>query len=155
MLALDLGDARLAQADYADALAAYVAARDAAAAALAADAKDAEAAGRLKAERRQDRPARQRHAHCARLFRRACARSTRRRPPRREQNWLDLVRAACLMFLGRADEARALYDKHRGEKTYGGKTWEAAALEGFANLRAKGLTSPLMDEVEASFAAPN
>ena len=76
-------------------------------------------------------------------------------PAAPEQNWLDLVRAACLMFLDRADEARALYEKHRGEKTYGGKTWEAAAREGFANLRAKGLTSPLMDEVEASFAAPN
>ena len=46
-LALDLGDARLAEADYADALAAYVAARDRAAAAFAADAKDAEAAGQL------------------------------------------------------------------------------------------------------------
>jgi hypothetical protein len=59
------------------------------------------------------------------------------------------------MFLGRADEARALYEKHRGEKTYGGKAWETAMREGFANLRAKGLTNPLMDEVEASFAAPN
>ena len=76
-------------------------------------------------------------------------------PAAPEQNWLDLVRAACLMFLGRDDQARALYDKHRGEKTYGGKTWEAAAREGFANLRAEGLTSPLMDEVEASFTAPN
>ena len=52
------------------------------------------------------------------------------------------------MFVGRADQARPLYDKHRGEKTYGGRTWEAAAREGFANLRAKGLTGPLMDEVE-------
>ena len=76
-------------------------------------------------------------------------------PAAPEQNWLDLVRAACLMFLGRADEARALYDKHRGEKTYGGKTWEAAARETFVNLRAKGLTNPLMDEIAASFAAPN
>ena len=76
-------------------------------------------------------------------------------PATPEQNWLDLVRAASLMFLGRADEARALYDKHRGEKTYGGKTWEAAAREGFANLRAKGLANPLMDEVETSFAAHN
>ena len=76
-------------------------------------------------------------------------------PAAPEQNWLDLVRAAALMFLGRADEARALYQKHRGEKTYDGKTWEAAALEGFAKLRDKGLTSPLIDEVAASFAAPN
>ena len=150
---LDLGDARLAQADYADALAAYVVARDAAASTLAADANDVEAAGRLKTSVGQDRPARQRHALRARFFRRA----SHARPGDARCAGAELARPCArraLMFLGRGDEARALYDKHRGETTYGGKTWEAATREDFANLRAKGLTSPLMDEVAASF-APN
>ena len=46
--ALDLGDAQPALVDHADALAAYIAARDGAAAALATDANDGKAAGRLK-----------------------------------------------------------------------------------------------------------
>jgi len=57
------------------------------------------------------------------------------------------------MFLDRGDEARAVYDKHRGEKTYGGKTWEAATRESIANLRAKGFANPLMDEIAASLPA--
>ena len=154
LLALDLGDARLAQADYADALAAYVTARDGAAAALAADAKDAEAAGRLRLSVGKIGLLADAML-IAHDFSGALGALDQATPAAPEQNWLDLVRAACLMFLGRIDEARTLYDKHRGEKTYGGKTWEAAAREGFANLRAKGLSSPLMDEVEASFADPN
>ena len=154
LLALDLGDARLAQADYADALASYGAARDGAATALASDAKDAEAAGRLRLSVAKIGLLANAML-IARDFSGALAALDQATPVAPEQNWLDLVRAACLMFLGDADEARALYQKHRGEKTYGGKTWEAAALEGFANLRDKGLTSPLMDEVVASFAAPN
>jgi tetratricopeptide (TPR) repeat protein len=152
-VALDLGDARLAQAGYTDALAAYVAARDAAAAALAANGQDAEAAARLKTSVAKIGLLANAML-IARDFTGALAALDQARPAAPEQNWLDLVRAAALMFLGRSEEARALYDKHRGEKTYGGKTWEAAALEGFASLRAKGLTSPLMDEVAASF-APN
>jgi tetratricopeptide (TPR) repeat protein len=152
-LALDLGDVRLSQAGYAEALAAYVAARNGAAAALAADAKDAEATARLKTSVAKIGLLANAML-IARDFSGALATLEQATPAAPEQNWLDLVRAAALMFLGRADESRALYDKHRGEKTYGGKTWEAAAREGFANLRAKGLTSPLMDEVAASF-APN
>ena len=89
----------------------------------------------------------------ARDFAGALATLDQATPAAPEQNWLDLVRAAALMFLDRGDEARTLYDKHRGEKTYGGKTWEAAAREGFANLRAKGLASPLMDAIAASLPA--
>ncbi len=154
LLAVDLGDARLAQAAYAVALAAYVAARDGAGATLAADAKDEEAAGRLRLSVAKIGLLANAML-IARDFSGALAALDQATPAAPEQNWLDLVRAASLMFLGRADEARALYDKHRGEKTYGGKTWEAAAREGFASLRAKGLANPLMDEVEASFATPD
>jgi len=152
-LALDLGDAQLANVDYADALAAYVAARDRAAATLAADTNDVEAAGRLKTS--VGKIGLLANAMLVtRDFSGALATLDQATPATPEQNWLDLVRAAALMFLGRSEEARALYDKHRGETTYSGKTWEAATRETFANLRAKGLASPLMDEVAASF-APN
>jgi tetratricopeptide (TPR) repeat protein len=154
LFAVDLGDARLAAAAYAEALAAYVAARDGAAATRAVEEKNAEAAGWLKSSVAKIGLLANAML-IARDFSGALAALDQATPAAPEQNWLDLVRAACLMFLGRADEARALYDKHRGEKTYGGKTWEAAARESFANLRAKGLTNPLMDEIEASFAAPN
>jgi tetratricopeptide (TPR) repeat protein len=154
LLAVDLGDARLAQAAYANALAAYVVARDAAASTLAANAKDVEAASRLRLSVAKIGLVANARL-IARDFSGALATLDQATPAAPEQNWLDLVRAAALMFLGRDDEARALYDKHRGEMTYGGKTWEAAAREGFANLRANGLTNPLMDEVAASFGAPN
>jgi hypothetical protein len=70
-----------------------------------------------------------------------------------DQNWFDLVRAACLMMLDRPDEARPLYLEHRGEISYGGKPWETVATQGFAQLRGLGMTRPLMDEIEKTFAA--
>ena len=40
------------------------------------------------------------------------------------------------MFLGRVDEARALYLEYRGQKdVQEGKSWEAAILEDFADLQ--------------------
>jgi len=58
------------------------------------------------------------------------------------------------MFLGRIDEARALYLKYRGQKdVLDGKSWEALILADFADLRRAGLSNPLMDEIEKLFAA--
>ena len=58
------------------------------------------------------------------------------------------------MFLGRLDEARALYLRYRGaQKVQGDKSWEAVVLEDFAELRKAGLVHPLMDEIEKTFAA--
>jgi tetratricopeptide (TPR) repeat protein len=60
--------------------------------------------------------------------------------------------AHALMFLGRIDEARALYLKYRGQKdVQDGKSWEAVILEDFAELRKAGLANPLMDEIEKLF----
>ena len=56
------------------------------------------------------------------------------------------------MFLGRTDEARALYLKYRGQKI-DGKPWETVVLGDFAEFRKAGLTNPLMDEVEKLFAS--
>ena len=60
-------------------------------------------------------------------------------------------RAHALMCLGRPDEARAIYLQYRGTKVQGEKSWEAAILEGFAELRNAKLTDPLMDEIEQQF----
>jgi hypothetical protein len=71
-----------------------------------------------------------------------------------DEIWLQGNRAHALMFLGRVDEARALYLRYRGEKNVqNGKPWEPAVLEDFAELRKAGLTHPLMDEIEKRFAA--
>jgi hypothetical protein len=58
------------------------------------------------------------------------------------------------MFLGRVDEARALYLRYRGEQNVGdGKPWETVILEDFAELQKAGLTHPLMDAIKERFAA--
>ena len=85
-------------------------------------------------------------------YEKALAALDRATPAAPSQNWLDLIRAGALMFLDRADDARALYLKHRGEISFGGKTWEALTLEGFKAARAKGREKPLMDEIEKLFA---
>jgi tetratricopeptide (TPR) repeat protein len=67
--------------------------------------------------------------------------------------WLYANRAHALMFLGRTDEARALYLQYRGrQNVIDDKTWETVVLEDFAELGGKGLTDPLMDEIEKGFA---
>ena len=63
-------------------------------------------------------------------------------------------RAHALMFLGRVDEARALYVRYRHEKNVQNwKSWVTLVLEDFAALRKAGLAHPLMDEVEKRFRA--
>ena len=56
-------------------------------------------------------------------------------------------KAHALMFLGRTDEARALYLAHRGEKIDDKRTWEDGVTGDFAELRKAGLSDPLIDEV--------
>jgi len=64
-----------------------------------------------------------------------------------------LNRAHALMFLGRVNEARALYLRYTNEKNVqDSKPWETVVLEDFAELRKEGLTRPLMDEIERRFA---
>jgi predicted Zn-dependent protease len=87
----------------------------------------------------------------AREYEAALAALDEAQPAAPDQNWLDLVRAGALMFLNREDEAKATIMKHRGEKTYSGKIWEAETIDAMARLRAKGLTHPLMDEIIAAF----
>ncbi len=59
-------------------------------------------------------------------------------------------RAHALMLLGRADDAKAVYLSHKGEKVLG-VLWEKAISGDFDALRKAGITNPLMDEIEAAF----
>ena len=68
-----------------------------------------------------------------------------------DQIWLYTNRAHALMFVGRTEEARALYLRVRGQKMSDGKPWVAAILGDFAEFRKAGLTSPLMDEINTLF----
>ncbi len=62
-------------------------------------------------------------------------------------------KAHALMFLGRADEARALYLRYKGRSVdESGKLWEAAILEDFQEFETRGLTHPQMAEIKALFA---
>ena len=68
--------------------------------------------------------------------------------------WMYTNRAHALMFLGRVDEAKALYLQYRGQKNVqDDKPWEAVVLEDFSQMRKAGLTHPLMDTIERQFAA--
>jgi hypothetical protein len=68
--------------------------------------------------------------------------------------WVYIKRADALLFLGRIDEARAIFLQHRGAQHVNGtRSWEAAVVEEFSQLRAAGLTSPLMDEIEKLFSS--
>jgi hypothetical protein len=58
------------------------------------------------------------------------------------------------MFLGRVDQARALYLQYRGEKkAQDDKSWVSLVIEDIAELRKAKLTHPLMDEIEKRLAA--
>jgi len=61
-------------------------------------------------------------------------------------------RAHALMFLGRPDEARAIYLQYRGKtNVVGEKSWETTVLDDFAEMRKAGLSELLMDEIESVF----
>lgn len=71
-----------------------------------------------------------------------------------EKIWIYGNRAHALMFLGRADEARVIYLRYRGEQNVlDGTPWETLTLNDFTEMRKAGLKHPLMDEIEKRFAA--
>src|SRR5262249_49798208 len=65
----------------------------------------------------------------------------------------DVNRAHALMFLGRTEDARALYSKHRSKNLRQGddRVWDTVIIEDFAQLRKAGLDHPLMAEIETLF----
>jgi tetratricopeptide (TPR) repeat protein len=65
--------------------------------------------------------------------------------------WPHSNRAHALMFLGRKDEARALYLKYRGApNAQGDRNWNDIVRVDFKELREAGHTHPLMAEIETA-----
>jgi hypothetical protein len=63
-----------------------------------------------------------------------------------------MKRAHALVFLGRADEARAIYLNYRGvQNLQHEKSWVAICLDDFAQMHKAALSHPLMDEIEKQF----
>jgi hypothetical protein len=59
-----------------------------------------------------------------------------------------------LMFLGRLDEARAIFLAYRGKTVkLDGDTWERTIHDDFTEMRAATLNHPLMNEIERAFTA--
>ena len=62
---------------------------------------------------------------------------------------IDRMRAHALMFIGRGDEAKALYLAHKGEINKVHNTvWESRIADDFAEFRKAGLMHPMMADVE-------
>jgi TPR repeat protein len=66
--------------------------------------------------------------------------------------WVATNRAHALMFLGKAAEAREVYQVHREKRIpqNANKTWQRVVAEGFHELRKAGLDHPQMPEIEAA-----
>ena len=73
-----------------------------------------------------------------------------------DEPWLYLNCAHALMFLDRAEEARAIYMKYRGRlRVVASASWEQVVLADFADLRTAGLAKPLMADIEKEFSKSN
>ncbi len=71
----------------------------------------------------------------------------------RERMSFQAGRAHSLMFLDRTEEARALYFRFAGRRDVRrARSWNGVIAEDFARFRRGGLTSPLMNEIEATLA---
>jgi tetratricopeptide (TPR) repeat protein len=71
--------------------------------------------------------------------------------PQSVELWIN--RARVLMFLGRTDDARAIYLRYRDKNVSAGKSWETIVRQDFAEFRKTGLGRPLMEEIEKWFSA--
>jgi TPR repeat protein len=61
---------------------------------------------------------------------------------------IETNRAHALMFLGRQEEAKALYLAYKGRLVSGGASWESSIADDFAEFRKAGLTHPMMADIE-------
>ncbi len=66
---------------------------------------------------------------------------------------IDTTRAHALMLKGAADEARFIYNKHKGKETRNKKTWDNEVLDDFAELEQANIKHPLMNEIRSAWAA--
>ncbi|MGO9984896.1 MAG: nucleotide exchange factor GrpE [Rhodomicrobium sp.] len=68
---------------------------------------------------------------------------------------IDTNRAHALMLKGSTDEARVIYNMHRGRETQNKKTWDSEVLDDFAELEQAKIKHPLMDEIRSTWTANN
>jgi molecular chaperone GrpE len=66
---------------------------------------------------------------------------------------IDANRAHALMLLGSTDEARTIYNKHKGEETRNNKIWDDEVLDDFHELEQASIKHPLMNEIRNAWAA--
>ncbi len=66
---------------------------------------------------------------------------------------IDTNRAHALMLKGSPDEARVIYNKHRGKETRNKRTWVNEVLGDFAELEQAGIKHPLMNEIRTAWDA--
>jgi molecular chaperone GrpE (heat shock protein) len=64
---------------------------------------------------------------------------------------VDTNRAHALMLKGATDEARFIYNKHKGKVTRNKKTWDNEVLDDFGELEQENITRPLMDEIRRAW----
>jgi molecular chaperone GrpE (heat shock protein) len=64
---------------------------------------------------------------------------------------IDANRAHALMLKGAADEARFIYNKHKGKETRNKKTWDNEVLDDFGELERADIGHPLMDEIRSAW----
>jgi TPR repeat protein len=57
-------------------------------------------------------------------------------------------RAHALMFLGRQEEAKALYFAYKGKPLGDGASWDSSIADDFTKFRKAGLTHPMMADIE-------
>src|SRR5262249_34885434 len=60
--------------------------------------------------------------------------------------WIAINKAHALMFLGKLDEAKAIYLEHKGKSIEQGK-WDQVVVEDFGRLRAEQRCHPLMNDI--------
>ena len=68
---------------------------------------------------------------------------------------IDTNRAHALMLKGSTDEARAIYNEHKGEETRNKRTWDNEVLDDFDELERAEIKHPLMNEIRSAWAARN
>ncbi len=90
------------------------------------------------------------HALLAREFTKALTVANRAHALFPDDLAMEIYRAHALMFLGREEEAKALYLAHRGEplSEQGSRLWERGIVEDFAEFSKAGLTHPMMADIE-------
>ena len=72
---------------------------------------------------------------------------------RRDYISIDANRAHALMLKGAEDEARFIYNKHKGKETRNKKTWDNEILDDFGELEQANIEHPLMNEIRSAWAA--